>query len=232
MKIEDLPNYGMGLVDFASDPEFKKFKKQMVMPFMKRLYAEVGFFKMAKILMKIMGEKNKINKINWTKIEGHGFKKENMGVLEDIIIMKALVNTLGKDKAYSIFSKVIESVNETLSLKGQNVLLIPIKEIKSFKDQFIAFKEFTKAAEIAMKNEGSHIVNFVQDTENVFAFDVNYCVAHEVASELGDPDYCFSFCHIDDVAFPKMGEQIGFKYERESTLRSEARKCVFKFSRI
>ena len=83
-----------------------------------------------------------------------------------------------------------------------------------------------------MEKEGSHKIDIVRDTDNILAFNVKYCVAHEVAKEFGDSIYCFPLCHIDEVALPKLGDQLGFKYERISTLSAGASICDFKFSRI
>jgi hypothetical protein len=233
MKIENLSYYGKGLVDISADPEYQKFKNRMVMPFMKLLYTETSLFSMAKMRWKVRKEKNKMKKHDWSDIERQGFSKENLNiVIEDIAYMKVLVDMLGENKACSIFSELIEEINDTLSSEGRNVLLIPANEMESCKDKFIAFKEFMKSVEDAMEKEGSHKIDIVRDTDDILAYNVKYCIAHEVAKEFGDPIFCFSWCHIDDVAFPKVGEQLGFKFERIGTLRSGATKCDFKFSRI
>lgn len=233
MKIENISHYGKGLVEMSVDPEYQKLKKQMVMPFVKLLYAETGLFSIVKMMWKVRKEKNKMKKHDWSNIERQGFNKENLNILiEDIAYMKILVNMFGENKACSIFSEFIEKINDILLSEGRNVLMIPANEMESCKDKFIAFKEFIKAAEDALEKEGSHKVDIVRDTDNILAFNVKYCIAHEVAKEFGDPIFCFSWCHIDDVALPKIGEQLGFKFERISTLRSGAAKCDFKFSRI
>ncbi len=44
MKIENISNYGKGLVDISVDPDYKKLKNQMAMSFLKDLYTEIGLF--------------------------------------------------------------------------------------------------------------------------------------------------------------------------------------------
>ncbi len=55
---------------------------------------------------------------------------------------------------------------------------------------------------------------------------------HEIAKELGNTNFCFIFCHADDIAFPKMGPELGFQYMRTGTLPNGASCCDFRFNRI
>ena len=233
MKVENISNFGKGLVEISEDPDFKKLKNQMAMSLIKDLYTEIGLVGVVKMMWKARNEKNRMRHQDWSKVEEQGFNKANLNYLiEDTAYMKVLVGMLGKIKACSLFSDFLEKTNRKLSSQKQNVLMIPANEMESCSDTFIAFKEFIKAAEDAMEKEGAHKIDIVHDKDDTLAFNVNYCIAHEVAKKFGDPIYCYPWCHIDDVALPKLGSQLGFKYERMGTLSSGAPLCDFKFSRI
>ena len=169
MKVENISNYGKGLVEISVDPDYRKLKNQMAMSFLKVLYTEIGLISMVKMMWKARKEKNRMKKHDWSNIERQGFNKENLDFLiEDTAYMKILVNMLGKIKACSLFSGFLEKTNRTLSSKRQNVLMIPANEMELCDDKFTGFKEFIKAAEEALEKEGAHKIDIVQDATSQF----------------------------------------------------------------
>ncbi len=235
MEVENISSFGRGLVGTLSDPDYKNIKRQMIMSFVKILHVEIGLVGMTKMMWRTSKEKKIMKKHDWSNIEKRGFCKENLKFLiEDTAYMKILVNMMGENKACSLFSEVLQKTDENLGSgkTAQNLLLIPANEIEFCDDKFVGFKEFIKASEDEMEREGTHKIDILQDTKNTLAYDVRYCVAHEVAKEFGNPIYCFPWCHIDEIVLPKIGAHLGFSYERISTLSSGASKCVFKFDRM
>ena len=96
----------------------------------------------------------------------------------------------------------------------------------------MSFKEYTKAQVNAGIQEKFHETEILEDTEDTLAFDIKYCVAHEVAKEYGNPAWSFPWCEIDDVVYPSMGVQLGFKYTRSGSLPTGASNCDFRFKRL
>lgn len=235
MRENEMSNYGKGLVEISFDPDYKKLKNQMGKIFIIDLFKEIGFFNLVRLMCGVSKEKKKMRKHDWSSIEKHGFHKENLNfIVEDIACMKVLVDILGESKACTIFSDVLAKINKKLvSGKSiQNILMIPEDEMQLCDDKFIAFKEYIKAGEAAMEKEGAHKINILQDTDDTLAFNVNYCIAHEVAKNFGSPILGFPWCHIDDIALPIVGNHLGFKYFRTSTLCSGASMCDFRFDRL
>jgi hypothetical protein len=84
----------------------------------------------------------------------------------------------------------------------------------------------------ASVHEGTLELRMKEETDDVFAFDVTYCVWAEIAKAFGDPSLCYPWCHSDDTFFPKAGAQLGFRYTRIGTLSSGAPVCDFRFERV
>lgn len=235
MKFEQVTNYGKGLIELSQDPSFIKTKKQIMMLVAKILLREIGMTQMIKLMWQVNKEKKKIKAHDWANLATRGFDKENLGVvLDDVANMKVLTHMFGDDKACLLFSKILNETDDKLAAqepKG-NLLLLPVHEFKACDDPFIAFKEFIKASEEEMVKEGSHEIEIIQDTNDRFAYTVSYCLAHEVARESGNPVFGFPWCEIDDIALPKVGADIGFKYTRPGTLCLGKPKCDFRFERV
>ena len=49
MKVENISNFGKGLVEISEDPDFKKLKNQMAMSLIKDLYTEIGLVGVVKM---------------------------------------------------------------------------------------------------------------------------------------------------------------------------------------
>ena len=235
MKIEDVTNFGKGLIELSSDPIFIKIRKQMMTPVLKMLFRELGVFKMIKMEWRANQEKKSINKYDWSRIEKRGPKKEDLDfVIEDVANMKVLARMLGNDQACLLFSKILNQTDEILAAQkpARNVLAMPVDEFKSLDDPFTGFKEFIKASENEMVKEGTHAIEIIEDTNESLVYHVSYCIAHEVAGLFGDPIFGIPWCQIDDIALPKVGSEIGFKYSRSGTLCLGSPKCDFRFERV
>ena len=147
--------------------------------------------------------------------------------------MKVLDNMIGIERARRLITEIYEKTEIRLIEKKSafNLFAIPIRDLKARKDSFSSFKEFTKAQFNAGIQEKFHESETIEDTENALAVDVKYCVVHEVATEFGNAAWAFPWCEIDEVVYPRMGAQLGFKYTRSSSLPTGASKCDFRFER-
>ena len=233
MKVENITNYGKGFIELL--PEINKLNKQMAIPMLKVLFREIGFTGILKFIWKTGLETKKMKAHDWSDFEDkHGFPKENINLLiEGCATMKVMIDMNGEEKAMKITSDMLKNGNDHIARKSnKNVMLMPIEEFKSCNDSFISFKEFTKTAEDATEQEGVHKFDIIEDTNDSYAFNVKYCLMHEIAKELGNTNYCFIFCHVDDIAFPKMGPELGFKYMRSGSLSYGDSYCDFRFKRI
>ncbi len=235
MKVEQISNYGKGLVEISLEPSYKKTKNQVSVLFLKRLYKEIGLIGTLDSFWKVSKEKKNSEKFDWSIVEDRGFEKENVNIVtEDLVLMKVLIIRLGENRACELFSKILKSINKELSNRkiSQNILMIPSHEIKFCEDSFIGFKEFLLASEFAMEREGVHELEIIKNSKDELNFNVNYCVVNEVAKILGNPIYGFPWCHIDELALPMIGNELGFKYSRTGTLCLGASKCDFSFERV
>lgn len=235
MKVEQISNYGKGLVELSLESSFKKSKNQISILFLKNLYKEIGLLKTMDLFWKLNKDKKNSQKYDWSVVEKFGFKKEHVNIVtEDLVLMKVLVERFGKNIACEIFSKVLSTINDELSSRkiSKNILMIPSHEMKAYNDHFFTFKEYLLASELAMEREGFHKLEIEKNTKDELVFNVNFCVVNEAAKNFGNPVYGYPWCHIDDLALPMIGKELGFKYYRSGTLCSGALKCDFTFQRV
>ena len=233
MAVEKMTNYGKGVVELLSSPEYKKIEKQMFITILSSLWKEVGFIGLLKIMILSRSELQKMRKHDWSKIARRGVSKNIFEfTFKPIAMMKVLADLVGLEKAREIITEIYEKSEDKLAKKNSevNLMIQPVRELKDSKDSFHCFKEYTKATENAMNNICE--IKFIEDSKDALSWDVNYCFLHEVAKEYGNPAWCFPFCNIDDVVYPKIGEELGFIFRRSGTLSTGASKCDFRFERI
>ncbi|MCP4350236.1 MAG: L-2-amino-thiazoline-4-carboxylic acid hydrolase [Desulfobacterales bacterium] len=233
MKVENITNYGKGFIEVL--PELNKLKKQIAIPMGKVLFREIGLIGILRFIWKTAVETKKMKAHDWSDFEvKHGITKENINLhIEDFSIMKVMIDMFGEEKAMKTMSDMLRTGNEHVARKSdKNLLLMAVEEFKSFSDSFASFKEYLKAGEKAMEQERVHKFDIVEDTNDSFAFNIKYCLMHEIAKELGNTKFCFISCHADDVVLPQIGPELGFQYMRSGSLGSGASYCDFRFKRI
>lgn len=235
MNVEKMTNYGKGIVESLSSREYKIIEKHMNVLMVSAFWKEFGLIGLIQIFYRLRNETKKLKEHDWYKLESKNVPREAIEMtFQPIVLMKVLADMAGMDKAKAIITEVFEKTEEKLSKKNfiVNMFLIPVKELKACKDRFVSFKDFTKATETAAIQERFHEAEFVEDTNDTFGFDVKYCAAHAVAKEYGNPAWCFPWCELDDVVYPKVGAELGFRYKRTGSLATGASKCDFRYERI
>ncbi|MCG8339289.1 MAG: L-2-amino-thiazoline-4-carboxylic acid hydrolase [Proteobacteria bacterium] len=229
-----MKNYGKGIVESLSTPEYKQIERQMIIPVISVLLREGGFSGLLKLFFNWRSENSKMKSYNWSRIEKKGIVRAVLeSTMQYIALMKTLDEMFGIDKAKGVITDIYKKTEAKLKKKHSavNLFLYPIKELEKCNDRFACFKEYTKGMEEAGMREKFHEAEIIEDSKEVLAFNVNYCVAHEVAKEYGNPDWSFPWCELDDVVYPNMGLQLGFKYTRSGNLPTGASKCDFRFKR-
>ncbi len=235
MNVENMKNYGKGIVDSLSSPEYKYIEKQMFIPIIGSIRKEVGCIGLLKLFFRWRSEERKMSQCNWLHLEKKGVPREVFeSTFQLIALMKVLDNLLGIEKARRIITEIYEKTETKLreNKSAVNLFAIPVGDIKSCKNRFLSFKEYTKAQLSAGIRDKLHETEILEDTEDTLSFDIKYCVAHEVAKEFGNPAWSYPWCEIDDVVYPEMGVQLGFKYTRSGSLPTGASTCAFRFDRL
>jgi hypothetical protein len=144
-------------------------------------------------------------------------------------LMKALTYMVGRDKASEIFRKMWDN----LAYDFMMLAFPSAEEFKSCGDAFEGFKEYMNAFNDINEKSGLHEVEIIEDTQNTYQCNYNYCVWNEVAKEFGDAElYYAANCYGDEVWIPKLSAELGFKFERTGTLSTGAPTCDFRFERL
>ncbi|SCX80798.1 L-2-amino-thiazoline-4-carboxylic acid hydrolase [Desulfoluna spongiiphila] len=234
MNVENMANYGNGLVDSLASPEFQKIEKKMFSQILGVLRHEVGIRGIPKVLYQWRDEVKKMKQTDWLALEVRGVPRDVIESTFDFIaLMKVMESRFGMDKARTVITDIHEKTEAALRKTGSavNLFAVPVGDLKACPDSFRSFAEYTKAQVKAGVKEGLHQTEIVEDTENVLSFHIHFCVIHEVAKAYGNAEWSFPWCRIDNVVYPKMGDRLNFTFTRRGTLPTGSPTCDFRFER-
>ena len=227
MKVEDLKNYGKGFVDLMADPEMMKRMKKMMSG---ELRKELGIFGMIKLMWRMRKKTKRMKNHDWSRLREHVLTDQKFldNIIQMIAMMKTLVDMEGMERASDIFRKIWDGMAYDMFAS----MFPSVEELKECEDAFECFKKWFNAFNAANVRDGLHEVDVVEDTNDVLAVNIKYCVWHEVAKEFGDPYLCYpSSCYGDEVFFPKFLAQAGCQFKRTGTLATGASVCDFRIER-
>lgn len=235
MKVENLKNYGRDIISIQKESKLPFNKKLWIIKptisFLFSLIKEmnpIGFIRFIKLYKK---EKIKALQLDWTHIEQNGISKEDLSrVIAKEVMAKVLVDSMGLDRA----SKLRKTLSDSIAYHIlEHVFATPEEFLDCGKGDFLpAFKQYYIALASAMEKAGQEKSEISIDTEDCFQLNITYCVYYEVAKTLGYPELCYySTCYGDEVFFPKLCEQVDFKFERDGTLAKGNPVCDMRFIR-
>ncbi|MCG8375618.1 MAG: L-2-amino-thiazoline-4-carboxylic acid hydrolase [Chlorobiales bacterium] len=187
------------------------------------------------MLLWARAEEKKMSKHNWENLEKRGVARRVIeSTFQQIALMRMLVDRVGLEEAKGIISEIFKRTDQKLEKKNfpVNLFGIPIRELEACEDGFLSFKEYTKGSLKTAIQDKFHETDFIEDTNDVFSFEIKYCAAHAVAKEYGNPEWCFPWCEIDEVVYPAMGVRLGFGFQRSGALSTGASQCSFRYQRI
>lgn len=229
MKIENLKNYGMSVAD-AGDvipPDVIAGIKKASMRIMLR---RAGLLGLARFMWALPGERKRLLAHDFVAAREHGLTSQSFleSLIQRAATFAAMARAVGEERALEIQMEVAESVTVELM-----ALMFPTtEELKACGDPFVAFKEFMKAGNVASVDAGVHEVETVEDTLDVYRFNVTYCAFHSIPDEAGCGAACLPSCYGDDLFFPTVCAPIGARFVRTGTLARGDKVCDFCFERI
>jgi len=228
MRVEDLRNYGKGLLDSEPDPEMTERKHKIRKKMLRELEKQLGHAGTMELMARMKEETERVKNQDRTILSRYGLHDKGFieSAIRRIALTKALADMVGMEKASAIQCKLVEkTIWELMSPMWPS-----IEDYKKCGNFFDAFKGYTKASMSANVRAGLHDMEIVEDSPNVLAFNIKYCVWHEVAKLSGDPYLCYpSTCYGDEVTIPKVLNQSGCKFKRSGTLAQGARVCDFTY---
>jgi hypothetical protein len=229
MKVEELTNYGKGVVDTTTTPEFvKRTGKTM----RRELRRELGLIGLLKMGWRMRKEAKRMKKHDWSRLRERGFTDQGFldQCIESMAAMKALADMLGMERASEVFRRIWDRTTyDFLMTSG----FPSVEEFKACGDAFKSFKEYYKAGDAANERAGLCEVEIVEDTDDVFVFNYKYCAFREVANEFGDPYLCYpAYCYNDEVWLPRFATEGGWEFKRTGTLATGAPVCDCRFERL
>jgi len=228
MRVEELRNYGKGLLDSEPDPEMMERKPKMRRRMLQELERELGHGGLEKLMSKVKQEIEHMNTHEWLVLREHGLCNRIFieSVIKRIALMKSLADMVGLERASAIQCKLVERTIWDL----MSPMWPSVDDYKACGDFFKAFKEYTKASMAANVRAGLHELEMIEDSSTALAFNIKYCVWHEVAKSFGNQYLCYpSTCYGDEVTIPKVLSQVGCRFKRAGTLAQGAPVCDFRY---
>ena len=228
MRVEDLKNFGKGLMDSVPDSEGLRVIARTSKVVDEELKRELGDEGSKELTARIEAAMEDMKTHDWAVVRERGLASRRFleGVIRRIAVMKALADMVGMERATAIQCRLLdETIFEMMSPMWPSV-----EDYKACGDFFEAFKEYGKVSMAANVRAGLHEIEMVEDSSTVLAFNVAYCVWHEVAKAFGDPYLCYpSTCYGDEVTIPRVLCQVGYRFKRAGTMAQGAPVCDFRY---
>jgi len=228
MRVEDLKNYGRGLLENSQGPEYRKAGGLAGKIMRDLLIEELGNRLTQQLLDRTVQEFELMKERDWAAARSRGLRDQSFieSIIRRIAMMKVLADMVGMERATAIQRAILD---RTL-YRSMSVMWPSIEDYEACGDFFHAFKEYTRASMIANVRAGLHQIEFVEDSPSALAFDVKYCVWHEVARAFGDPRLCYpTTCYGDELTIPPVLNHVGGRFRRAGTLAEGAPVCDFRF---
>ena len=185
MRAEDLKNYGKGLLNAVPDPEALKRQKQTGEIIREELQRELGHGGYHEIMSRMKVDVERMKHHDWSVLRKRGLNNHGFveGVIRRMALVKCLADMVGMDRASEIQCKLLEkTIYESMAPMWPTV-----EDYYACGDFFKAFSQYTRVAMMENERAGLHVVEMAEDSPAALAFNVKYCVWHEVARAFGDP---------------------------------------------
>ena len=228
MRVEDLHNYGTNMHDLSMN-----FPKDVAKHAQKRMNSviikEIGILKALKLRKLIRKKTKEYSKINLERIRS--FCKNEAFIqakISDAATYAAIRDLTSADEVDELYKKIM---NEIVPILEDSMYPNP-KLMDNFENRFETIKKYILSIMEADQQDGLHIIEVVEDTEDGLQFNVMKCAWFETKKELGIPEATFQDCYGDEVSLPGLLEKVGVKFSRTQTIASGAKFCDFRFVRI
>ena len=222
MKVSELGNYGCSLDDMVNKvPEdFMKVMKQEFKKEMSQSLGIIGTFKFLiakrKLDKLILNKENDI--ANELDISNVNFVKY---LLNRATGFGALCKVVGKEETLKMYFKLADKCTyDFMKYLNPNV-----EELEACGDPFEVFKEYMRAGLEANADIGIHKFEEVEETDDIYRFNITDCAFYSVPDKIGLRDACLSSCYGDEVFYPKYCDQFGVEFIRKNTIARGDKVC-------
>jgi hypothetical protein len=230
MRVEQLKNYGKGLLELVPDTDGLRLEEQINRTVREELQKELGLEGAASLMSGVKGEVERMKSYDWSEVKNRGLRSERFlsGVIRRIALIKVLADMIGLERASAIQCRLLDKT----IYQSMSPFWPTVADYKACGDFFKAFCDYTRVAMNANVRSGLHELDWVEDSPRALAFNIKYCVWHEVAKAFGNSYLCYpSTCYGDEVTIPKVLGEAGMEYrwKRTGTLAQGAPVCDFRY---
>jgi hypothetical protein len=228
MDVKSLKGYGVA----ASDAEggwSSETKKKLRSLSSKVVLSNLSLIQKFSFTYHFIQEKKRAKSIDLSSIRAKGMTNDAFlsQQLEYLALYSALKKTVGYDDAQNIALRIMDATaREALLASAPSQ-----EEVRNIGEPFDVYKSYFEVMPDSARKAGCHEMSIYENSENVFQFDIHYCVWFELAKLFEVPEACVPNCYADDLAYPDYFDSLGIKYSRTGTLANGSTKCDFRFER-
>lgn len=147
--------------------------------------------------------------------------------VEFAALFSAMSKVVGGERALDVLHEMIEATVRQLF----DSLFAGMEDFQQFDDPWHAYSEYMLATARADEQDGAHVFEIVENSDDAFQINCTYCAWYEIAKALGVEESCQANCYGDDVVFPEWLKPYGITYIRTNTLARGGACCDFRFER-
>ena len=105
MNVEELPNFGKGLVDTMTTPEIVKQTNKLILRELRRELGLIGLLRMGWNMRK---ETRRMKNHDWSRLRERGFTDQGLlgRLITGMAAMKALADMLGIERASEVYRRI------------------------------------------------------------------------------------------------------------------------------
>ena len=235
MNVEVLPNYGKDILTISKDTRTTLGQKVTLfgpaLAYLGSVVLALGLRGTVQLVKNVKLEIANAQSLDWSALKARGIaEKDLQGIIKKIAMAKVMAEMMGLEKAAALRRRL----SGRISIPVFEEMFAPAAvfvEIGSG-DFLPPFRQYYVAMMDAMAARGLEEAEVVIDEADDFQLNVTWCAWAEVAKKMGDGRYCYySTCYGDEVFFPHLSQQAGFRFKRESTLALGAPVCDMRFTR-
>jgi len=110
MRVEDLRNYGKGLLDSEPDSEMMERKGKIRKKMLRQLERQLGHTGTMELMSRVKEETERVKDRDWSILSKRGLHDKRFieSAIRRIALMKALADMVGMEKASAIQCKLVE----------------------------------------------------------------------------------------------------------------------------
>lgn len=172
-------------------------------------------------------EKSRMSKIDLSIVREKGLNDEQF--IKEQIRQAAVFSAIKKTAGIDTTNEIVQLMSRHIGARTLNNVMPQPEDFLRFDRPFDAFKEYLISVAAGDNKEGCHVVKIVENSDDAFQMDIEFCAWYEIYNKLGIKEACFVSCNSDEILLPEYLKPIKIIFKRTNTISQGATHCDFRF---